>query len=61
MTLPAESAKKISEALSTQSLLDRSTVEEVVKALQEQRAVNWNIVLTKQFESEQDGGDEVES
>jgi len=61
MTLPDESAKNVSEALAAQSLLDQSEAKEVIKALQEQKAVNWNIVLTKQFESEQGARDEAES
>lgn len=61
MTLPAESAKRVSEALTSQSLLDKSAVAEVMKALGKQKEVNWNIVLTKQFESEQGGRNEAES
>tara|TARA_R110002096_G_scaffold147671_4_gene307613 strand:- start:8318 stop:8503 length:186 start_codon:yes stop_codon:yes gene_type:complete len=61
MTLPAETAKRVSEALASQSLVDKATIAEVVKALGESKDVNWNLVLTKQFESEQGGTDGTES
>ncbi len=61
MTFPAESAKRVSEALTSQSLLEKSAAAGVVKALEEQKDVNWNLVLTKQFESEQGGSDGTES
>ena len=61
MTLPAESTKRVSDALASQSLLDESALAEVVKALGEPKDVNWNLVLTKQFEFEQGGTDETDS
>jgi hypothetical protein len=61
MKFPTESAKRITEALTSQSLLEESAVTEVVEALEAQKAVNWNVVLTKQFQSEQKGNDETNS
>ena len=61
MKLPPQSAKRITEALTSQSLLEESAVTEVVEALEAQKAVNWNVVLTKQFQSEQKGNDETNS
>lgn len=59
MKLPTESATRITEALTTQLLLEESVATEVVEALEAQKTVNWNIVLTKQFKSEQGGNDEA--
>jgi hypothetical protein len=59
MKLPTQSAKTITEAFTSQSLLDETAATEVVKALEAQKSVNWNIVLTKQFESEKKGDDET--
>lgn len=61
MKLPEKSAKNILGALTTKSLLDESVAREVVEALDQQKDVNWNLVLTKQFQSEQGGSDETAS
>tara|TARA_B110001469_G_C9638219_1_gene320353 strand:+ start:1628 stop:1813 length:186 start_codon:yes stop_codon:yes gene_type:complete len=61
MQLSEQSAKTITKAFTSQSLLDESTAVEVVEALEAQKTVNWNIVLTKQFQSEQKGDDETNS
>jgi hypothetical protein len=61
MKLPDKSAKNILGALTSKSLLEESVSKELVEALEKQKDVNWNLVLTKQFESEQGGHDEAES
>lgn len=61
MKLPDQSAKKILSALTSKSLLIESVATETVKALEEEKNVNWNLVLTKQFESEQGDHHETES
>jgi len=61
MKLPEESAKHILKALIAKSLLAESAAAEAVKALEDQKNVNWNLVLTKQFECEQGGHNEAES
>lgn len=61
MKLPEQSAKHILSALTSKSLLVESAAADAVKSLEEQKNVNWNLVLTKQFEHEQGGHDEVES
>lgn len=61
MRLPAQSAKNILGALTSKALLEESAAKELVASLEEQKDVNWNLVLTKQFESEQGGRDETES
>ena len=61
MKLPDQSAKNILSALTSKSLLVESVATETVKALEEEKNVNWNLVLTKQFEAEQEGHHETES
>lgn len=61
MKLPAQSAKNILGDLTSKSFLEESAAGELVEALESQKAVNWNLVLTKPFESEQGGHDEAAS
>lgn len=61
MKLPPESSKRISEALSSHALLDKPVIAGVVESMAEEKHVNWNLVLTKQLESEQGGSNETES
>lgn len=61
MKLPAQSAERILDALTSKSLLEESAAVELVEALETQKDVNWNLVITKQFESEQGGHNEVEA
>ncbi len=61
MKLPADSAEKISEALVSRSLLQETSVAELVKSLDEEKVLNWNLILTKQYESEEGGADEADS
>lgn len=61
MKLSDQSAKNILGALTSKSLLEKSSATELVEALEKQKDVNWNLVLTKQFESEQEGHNETES
>jgi len=61
MKLPKQSATNILSALTSESLLDEPAARELVESLEQQKEVNWNLVLTKQFESEQGGHDEAES
>lgn len=61
MKLPAQSAKNILGDLTSKSLLEESAAVKLVEGLDSQKGVNWNLVLTKQFESEQGGNDEAAS
>lgn len=61
MKLPEESVEKLRVELISQSLLVKTAAEEVIKSLVTEKQVNWNLVLTKQFESEQGGGNEAQS
>lgn len=61
MTLPEVTAKNIFEALVSDSLLEEAAATELVEALNEQKNVNWNLVLTKQFETEDSASDETHS
>ncbi len=60
MTLPKESAEKLRDGLISQSLLANKAAEEVIKSLVMEKQVNWNLVISKQFESEQGGSDEAQ-
>ena len=60
MKLPDQSSKNILGALTSKSLLEQSAARELVEALEKQKDVNWNLVLTRQFETEQGGNDEAE-
>ncbi|MBB5352106.1 hypothetical protein HNR46_002347 [Haloferula luteola] len=59
--LPDKTAERLLTAISTKPLLEKSAAAEVIDALKTGKPVNWNLVLTKQFESEQGGRDEAES
>ena len=61
MKLTEESAKRISDALAEGPLLDEPAAKQLVEALENDREVNWNIVLTKQFNSERKDEDEANS
>lgn len=61
MKLPEQSASNILGALTSKALLDESAAKELVASLEEQKDVNWNLVLTKQFKSEQGVHDKSES
>ncbi len=61
MKLPTSSVERIFIALTSKSLLVESAATEVVQFLEKEQTVNWNLVLSKQFESEQGGRDEAES
>ncbi|NJM37325.1 MAG: hypothetical protein HC845_05350 [Akkermansiaceae bacterium] len=61
MQLPEESAKKLQYALISKSLLEKPAIDEVIKSLETEKPVNWNLILTKQFEIEQGGHREAES
>lgn len=61
MKLPDQSYKNILSALTFEALLEEPAAKELVESLEKQRDVNWNLVLTKQFKSEQGGRDETES
>lgn len=60
MTLPKESAEKLRDGLISQSLLANTAAEEVIKSLVMEKQVNWNLVISKQYESEQGGSDEAQ-
>lgn len=61
MQLPESSANNIRAALSATSLLEKSAADDVIKALEAEKPVNWNLVLTQQFKIEQGGHHEAES
>lgn len=61
MKLPELSTELILNALTSKKLLEKSTATELTEALIKEKDVNWNLVLTKQFKSEQKGNDEAAS
>lgn len=61
MKLPEESSKRIIDELAKNSLLDDAAAKEVVDSLENDKPVNWNIVLTKQYQSEKKTVDETHS
>lgn len=61
MKIPDQSAEKILTDLTSKHLLEKSAAAEVVEALEKGKDVNWNIVLSKQFEAEKGGHDETDS
>ena len=61
MKLPEKSSKRIIDELAKDSLLDDAAATEVVDSLENDKPVNWNIVLTKQYQSEKKTVDETHS
>lgn len=61
MKLPEESSKRIIDELAKESLLDDAAAEDVIDSLEKNKPVNWNIVLTKQYQSEKKTDDETQS
>lgn len=59
MTLPEPSTARIRNAFTSESLLDVDASEEVIKAFAHNKEINWNLILTKQFEIEQKDSDEA--
>lgn len=54
MKLPDESAQRITDALTGEALLTDQAAKELIEALNDEKQVNWDIVLTKQYQSEQE-------
>ena len=50
----------ISDALISKSLLEKLAVEGLIASLRQGKSINWNLILTKQFELEQGGTNETE-
>jgi hypothetical protein len=61
MQLPEASARILHTALDSKELLETPTIDDVIKSLAAEKPVNWNIILTKQFEIEKGGHREVKS
>lgn len=61
MKLPEESSERLRNTLHSRSLLDETAIRGLIESLNGEKPVNWNLVLSKQFESEQGGRDEAES
>ena len=61
MKLPEQSAKNILSTLTSKSLLSETAAADVVDCIEKEKDVNWNLVLTKQLQSEQGGLDEADS
>ena len=61
MKLPEESAKRIVTELTKEKLLEETAAKDVIDSLEKDKEVNWNIVLTKQFQSERKTDDETNS
>ncbi len=61
MKLSEQSAKEIRDAITVNSLLEESACEDLITSLTQEKQVNWNLVLTKQFELEQGGENEAQS
>jgi len=60
MKIPEKSCQLISDALISKSLLEKAAVEGLIDSLRQEKSVNWNLILTKQFESEHGGTNETE-
>lgn len=61
MQLPESSAKQLHAALVSKSLLEVPATDDVIKSLEAVKPVNWNLILTQQFEIEIGGHHEAES
>ena len=61
MKLPEESAKRIVTKFTKEKLLEETVAKDVIDSLEKDKEVNWNIVLTKQFQSERKTDDETHS
>jgi hypothetical protein len=61
MQLPEESSKKLHAALVSKLLLESPAIDGVIKSLETEKPINWNLILTQQFKIEQGGQDEAES
>lgn len=61
MRLPESSANKLHAALVSKSLLEKPVIDDVIKSLEDARPVNWNLILTQQFQIEKGGHHEAES
>jgi hypothetical protein len=61
MQLPEASARKLQTALDSKSLLETQAINDVIKSLEAAKPVNWNVILTRQFEIEKGGHREAES
>lgn len=61
MKLPEESSKRIIDELTKEPLLEDAAAKDVVDSIGNDKPVNWNIVLTKQFQSEKGTDDETQS
>ena len=61
MKLPEESAKRIVTKFTKEKLLEETAAKDVIDSLEKDKEVNWNIVLTKQFQSERKTDDETNS
>lgn len=61
MKLSEQSTQNILEALTANSLLEESVGEEVIKAIEQEKPMNWNLILTKQFRLEQGDANETAS
>ncbi|MFM2179310.1 MAG: hypothetical protein RL015_3408 [Verrucomicrobiota bacterium] len=59
MQLPESSANKLHAALVSNSLLEKPTIDDVIKSLEAAKSVNWNLILTQQFETEKGGHHEA--
>jgi hypothetical protein len=60
MILPSQSAERILGALNSKSLLEETAAKDVVDALEKEKVLNWNLILAKQFKSEEGGSNETE-
>lgn len=61
MQLPESSANKLHVAFVSKSLLEKPAIDDVIKSLEAAKPVNWNLIITQQFEIEKGGHHEAES
>ena len=54
-----ETTKIIKSKIIEEELLNESLAEEIVSSLKEDKPVKWNLLLSKQFESEKESKDEA--
>ncbi|MFT6239580.1 MAG: hypothetical protein ACJAQT_001660 [Akkermansiaceae bacterium] len=52
MSLPSELKEKLSEQLLKEKLLAPESIDKVVSQLDQNKPINWNLVLNQQLKSE---------
>jgi hypothetical protein len=61
MQLPEASSTRLHAELVSKSLLETPAIDDLIKSLESEKSVLWNLILTQQFKIEQGGQHEAES